>query len=437
VDRNREHTLHAAAAIAAVLVAAAVGYTGWKALPTYSANIRFEGDLRSEAVVFGIRESSAEALGDAIFRDAQKDGIPIRREDIRMDFQATPPCVTADYSVPADLNLFHSPIHFHVQAPRKKEIFTFFDRLALGAVGFLAGLYWFFQGFFLFREYRLVADTPTIPIRSMAMGRVQVSGKAAGEKTLFSPLSNQRCFLYKVDIDRWRTSRSGSGRWSPFLTDAASVLFYLEDETGKVLVDPEGAELDLQEADQREISARSAVPLGQAWQSEPQPAALPGLPKSDEELRDYVRRVKLGMDTAAFQGADLESNGKTTRRRSTPRRARGTLNGGLLGALMAVEPIPLGGSFDHVAGDLRLTEYCIFPEAPYDVTGTCSLRPKANDAPGGPLIAKASSFFLISNQSGGDLKESLRAGARSRILGGGVLALAFAAILLEALGLLV
>ncbi len=39
-------------------------------------------------------------------------------------------------------------------------------------VAFFGGLYSFFKGFRIYREYRVVEDTPEIPIRSMAMGLV-------------------------------------------------------------------------------------------------------------------------------------------------------------------------------------------------------------------------------------------------------------------------
>ena len=437
METEAEHSLHTAITIVMVLVVAGLGFAGWRALPILVSNAKFGRDLRAQAVILGVSAERAETLEDAIRRDAEDDGIPLRREDIEVDAGASPPQVTADYSVPLDLIYFRPDIHFHLQYPKKDEVFTLFDRVVLAGAGLLAGVFWFFQGFFIFREYRLVADTPIVPIRSMAMGRVQIRGKAVGDKTLSSPVSNQPCYLYKVDIDRWQEGRSGSGQWSAYLTDTGSVDFYLEDETGKVRVESEGAECELESSDQREISRDSAVPLGQAWQDDEQPEAKPGFPKTDREVRDYVRRVKLGMDTALFQGADPVSLEGRGGKRKKPRRPKRNWSGGLLGGLMA--PGELEGGFNHVAGDLRLTEYCIVPEASYDITGTCSLNSKQNDAPHRQIIGKgpAGSLFLISNQSGSELKESLRSRARSRILGGGLLTLACAAVLLEAMGLLV
>ena len=48
------------------------------------------------------------------------------------------------------------------------------------AVGVVAGLRWFSKGFRVYREHLVLADTPEIPIRSVAMGLVEIHGKARG-----------------------------------------------------------------------------------------------------------------------------------------------------------------------------------------------------------------------------------------------------------------
>jgi hypothetical protein len=52
----------------------------------------------------------------------------------------------------------------------------------LFSIGFLWGLYYFFQSFRIFREYRVLADTPGIPIRGLAMGLAEVRGTAGGNR---------------------------------------------------------------------------------------------------------------------------------------------------------------------------------------------------------------------------------------------------------------
>ena len=79
-------------------------------------------------------------------------------------------------------------------------------------MGFGAGLYYFYKGFRVFREYRVLMDTPEIPIRSVAMGLVEIHGKATGIPPIPSPVTQTPCYFYKVDIEHWVTDKNG-GHW--------------------------------------------------------------------------------------------------------------------------------------------------------------------------------------------------------------------------------
>src|SRR5690348_5144263 len=112
-------------------------------------------------------------------------------------------------------------------------------------IGFFAGLFTFFKGFKIYRKFRVLADTPEIPIRSMPMGLVEVHGKATGVEPIPSPVSHTPCFFYRVEIQRWEQHGKSSG-WRHYKTDLDGAKFYLQDLSGKVLVDAHGAELDLE-----------------------------------------------------------------------------------------------------------------------------------------------------------------------------------------------
>ena len=412
-------------------------YVGLEVLPYYLRNARFAGDVKSQARIFGGDEKYAAALQDVIYRDAQAKGLPIERDDIQVEYSSTGTRVDVDYTVTADLGFAQLPLHFHPHYPQPIETFPSPEPQLFGIIGLILGLYWFFKGFGIFREYKVIADTPLVPIRSVAMGRVQVHGRAIGEKTLRSPVSNQDCFLYKVDIDRYYAGRQRQGRWDPYLTDAGSVGFYLEDDTGKVLVDPQGAELELEESYQCQISNLEIVPLDAPWRSEGPEARSPGVPPSDSELRRYVTRVAEGVNTAAFQGTDLASSLEAgSRQRQRRRRAKKSF-----GFLRGMLPLTQLDQFDSDAapGDYRLTEYCVVPEGEYDITGTCAM----NHGPGNDLdrqlITQGQNdlTFLISDKAEKALEQDLHFRAWKHIIGGGLLAVGGAAVLLEALGLLV
>src|SRR5574340_1214370 len=109
-------------------------------------------------------------------------------------------------------------------------------------VGFGAGLFWFFKGFRVYRQYRVLADTPEMPIRSIPMGLVEVHGKAtpAADNLVSGPVSGTPCLFYKVDIERWVRDKN-RGHWAHYRTDVDGLPFYLDDGTGKVLVLAHGA----------------------------------------------------------------------------------------------------------------------------------------------------------------------------------------------------
>jgi len=119
------------------------------------------------------------------------------------------------------------------------------DSLALAA-GIAGGCLLFAHGFALWRRERTIEDTPTARVRSMALGRVALQGKAVPwVSDLLAPLSGVACcwYRYKVEEER-RSGRSQS--WHTVASgDSAAWAFYLEDETGRVLVQPEGADFEV------------------------------------------------------------------------------------------------------------------------------------------------------------------------------------------------
>lgn len=98
-----------------------------------------------------------------------------------------------------------------------------------------------FAWFSALRRLRTVRDTPTSRIASAAQGYVELvgRGKALNDPPLLSKLSTLPCLWYRYRIERknakneWRTEDSGESD-DPFV---------LEDDTGRCVVDPSGAEI--------------------------------------------------------------------------------------------------------------------------------------------------------------------------------------------------
>jgi len=121
--------------------------------------------------------------------------------------------------------------------------------IIISGIGVVAGILIMYGGFKMFQRKRLVEDLPTSKVRSIAMGLVEVNGKAhaAEKKIITSPLSGKKCVYYKYTVEKY-VSNGKSGHWRVMKKNSSFEPFYLQDNTGKVLVDPNKAEINVPKA---------------------------------------------------------------------------------------------------------------------------------------------------------------------------------------------
>jgi hypothetical protein len=111
-------------------------------------------------------------------------------------------------------------------------------------IGLVAGIFFFIRGLRLLQRRHLILDTPVSKIRSASLGMVELSGLAIGPYTMVAPVTERPCFYYRTVAWEWK--RQGrSSQWVKVAAECMYLPFFLDDNTGKVLVDPRGAELDL------------------------------------------------------------------------------------------------------------------------------------------------------------------------------------------------
>ncbi len=122
---------------------------------------------------------------------------------------------------------------------------TSIDQLWIYAlIGILGGLYLSYRGFRMLQRKRLILNTPTSKIRSAALGLVEVNGLAVGPHTISAPVTRRPCFYYRTVA--WELRKSGKNEeWKQVADESLHVPFYVDDNTGKLLVNPQGADLDL------------------------------------------------------------------------------------------------------------------------------------------------------------------------------------------------
>ena len=120
------------------------------------------------------------------------------------------------------------------------------DIVIWGGISFIGGSFLFSKGFSWFKHKRLIENIPTSKVRSIAMGLVEVKGKVhpVPKMSLKSPFTSKKCVYYRYKVQEYRRQGKHS-RWVTVLSGEDSVHFSLEDATGRVLVNPKGARVDV------------------------------------------------------------------------------------------------------------------------------------------------------------------------------------------------
>ena len=110
----------------------------------------------------------------------------------------------------------------------------------------IAGIILLIWGLSSFKMKRLIENTPTSKIRSIAMGLVEIYGEVEPLKDniLKSPFSNNDCVYYKYKVEELRQSGK-STTWVTIKKGEEKKLFHLKDETGSVLIDLTDAKIDI------------------------------------------------------------------------------------------------------------------------------------------------------------------------------------------------
>jgi hypothetical protein len=119
-------------------------------------------------------------------------------------------------------------------------------------LGISAGIYLFVQGFRLLQRRKLILNTPVSKVRSASMGVVELNGLAVGPYTVAAPITNRDCFYFRTIAWEWKQA-GRSKRWVKIAAESMHVPFFLDDNTGKMMIDPRGADLDLHRDFQQEF----------------------------------------------------------------------------------------------------------------------------------------------------------------------------------------
>jgi len=120
-------------------------------------------------------------------------------------------------------------------------------RIAVPLMGFLMVFGWgiisFLNSFKQLHEKRLFKNIPTSTVRGLAMGLVELTGRAEKINPLQSPFTRNACVYYRYTVEQYRY-RVMTGYYAVIAKgDSADCPFWLDDGTGKIMVLPQGMEL--------------------------------------------------------------------------------------------------------------------------------------------------------------------------------------------------
>lgn len=112
------------------------------------------------------------------------------------------------------------------------------------------------------RPFLLLATSPRVAIGSIQRaGRFAVKGTVVCTEPVLSPEHRLPCVWYRYRIDECRRRGRGS-RWTTRVNEVDGRPFVLEDETGKIIVNPEKAEVR-STTERQTYAAEGCLGLGQ------------------------------------------------------------------------------------------------------------------------------------------------------------------------------
>ena len=107
----------------------------------------------------------------------------------------------------------------------------------------VGGIVLFYGGLQSYILMQKIKNTPTSKVRSAAVGLVELSGKARCKEDMPSPISKEKCVFWRLNAQYYQPGKHGG--WRNIYNKDSSMQFYLEDETGKILIDPKGGDIQI------------------------------------------------------------------------------------------------------------------------------------------------------------------------------------------------
>lgn len=184
-----------------------------------------------------------------------------------------------------------------------------FPILAIGFIGGLVAIYW---GWTRYRRYTLIRDTPTARVRSMAVGRTELEGTGrVAETAISAPFTDDPCLFTSWRIEEYQYDHDDNEHeWVTIGSGRDAVDFYLEDDTGRVLVRAGSHEVDFDLSDQHQRT----ISVGGSERPPPAVREFLANKRSDWDLGDFMDDPVAALGDVV-KGGGFGSTGSTSNKR--------------------------------------------------------------------------------------------------------------------------
>lgn len=118
------------------------------------------------------------------------------------------------------------------------------DPVCCAVFGLFVGIGMFIDGLRKYREKQYILGTPTSSVRGAAVGFAELTGKAEAIETGESVVGAKQAITHKWILERWER-RGKHSDWVTIKDWDRRPQFYLNDGTGKLLIDPNGADIEI------------------------------------------------------------------------------------------------------------------------------------------------------------------------------------------------
>ena len=97
--------------IIVVMVVLAI-YTAWKVVPVYVDEYQLSDKMQEQARYAVVNRYTEDQIRENVFKVIQDLDIPAKREDIKVVSNNSVVKISLEYSVPVDVLMYHTDIHF-------------------------------------------------------------------------------------------------------------------------------------------------------------------------------------------------------------------------------------------------------------------------------------------------------------------------------------